>query len=159
MIPLSSCLLVIFLSRSCSLLMAMLRTHWLIIYDSNENIFNNPGLGWQPKCSSINPKNDRGHVGYTGPCSRICSSKSIKFKESAAWRGLVQSHPPGLAYLELQLQCKLPAGSFSTRPWILPGFLFCWVFFPWRNEHMETKAGKADEPQEQMWCSPDSILG
>lgn len=159
MIPLASCLFVVFcLEVAAFWWMCYVHADWLNM-TVNENTFNNPGLGWQPKYSCINPKNNRGHVGYTGPCSRICSSKSGKFKESAPPRGLVQSHLPGLACLVLQLQWKLPPVSFSTTAWILPGFLFGWVFFPWTNKHVETKAWNAGEPQGQVWCSPASILG
>lgn len=160
MIPLASCLFVVFcLEVAAFWWMCYVHADWLNM-TVNENTFNNPGLGWQPKYSCINPKNNRGHVGYTGPCSRICSSKSGKFKESAPPRGLVQSHLPGLACLVLQLQWKLPPVSFLTTAWILPGFLFGWVFFleqisMWklRHEMQVSPRARCDAPQPLSWGS------
>lgn len=163
--PLASCLFAFFcLELAAFWWMCYIHADWLYM-TVNENIFNNPGLAWQPKNSCIKPKNDTGHVGYTGLYSRICSSKSGKFKESAACRGLVPLHLLRLAYLVQQLQWKLPPEFFSTRAWILPGSLFGWSFlleqmsiWKLRHEMQVRPRTRCGTPQPLSWGKQSHCL-
>lgn len=87
-----------FVSRSYGLLMDVLCTCWLIKYDSNENIFNNTGLGWQPKCSWIHPRNDRGRVGrdmqvMLCPAAGSGVGRNVRSKESVPLTGFREVTP------------------------------------------------------------------
>lgn len=126
----------------------------------NENIFNNTGLGCQPKYSWINPKNDRERKGYSVPRTRVCSSKSVECKDSVPPKGFSAVRPTRV-WLLWYYTCDEDSllGASQKRPDFCLVGLFVWVvlgFFTLTNDSMEIKAWNAGGLKHllQSWGSP-----
>lgn len=139
--------------------MCYVHADWLNM-TGNENIFSNTGLGCQPKYSWINPKNDgehKGRKGYAVPCSRVCGSKTAKFKEFHQ-RVLVQSDLPGLGLFGTTLVMKTPSCVFLENSLISDFFVACLGFFDlskWqhRNKGMKTLVRASSRCGGEAPCS------
>lgn len=159
--------------------MCYVHADWLNMM-ANENIFNNMGLGCQPKHSWINPKNDRGCVSRDVGVMLYPAAGSVVWRLSSSksqshHRALVQSDLPRVGWFGTTPVMKTPSWVLLKQSLLSASFflfsfflIFFFLFFfkpnkwKYQNQGEGVKCWWSPTPSAEMrlpYSAPTSAVG